>query len=107
MKSFAVVFIAGLQKSSEDEDRASQSPGTGERGQNVDRSHGMTRTEVRSKHGDCHLGHLFPDGTRDNGGLRYCMNSVSLRVIVISLRARDMANTSNCSLRRLSNGCKN
>jgi len=81
MKSFAVVFIAGLQKSSEDEDRASQSPGTGERGQNVDRSHGMTRTEVRSKHGDCHLGHLFPDGTRDNGGLRYCMNSASLRVI--------------------------
>jgi peptide-methionine (R)-S-oxide reductase len=50
-------------------------------GENVDRSHGMTRTEVRSKHGDCHLGHLFPDGTRDNGGLRYCMNSASLRVI--------------------------
>lgn len=35
--------------------------------ENVDRSHGMTRTEVRSKHGDSHLGHLFPDGPRDKG----------------------------------------
>ena len=49
--------------------------------ENVDRSHGMTRTEVRSKHGDSHLGHLFPDGPRDKGGLRYCMNSASLRFI--------------------------
>ena len=48
--------------------------------ENVDRSHGMTRTEVRSKHGDSHLGHLFPDGPR-KGGLRYCMNSASLRFI--------------------------
>jgi peptide-methionine (R)-S-oxide reductase len=47
----------------------------------VDRSHGMARTEVRSKHGDSHLGHLFPDGPRDKGGLRYCMNSASLRFI--------------------------
>ncbi len=47
----------------------------------VDRSHGMTRTEVRSRHGDSHLGHLFPDGPRDKGGLRYCMNSASLRFI--------------------------
>jgi peptide-methionine (R)-S-oxide reductase len=49
--------------------------------ENVDNSHGMTRTEVRSKHGDSHLGHLFPDGPRDKGGLRYCMNSASLRFI--------------------------
>jgi peptide methionine sulfoxide reductase MsrB len=41
----------------------------------------MTRTEVRSKHGDSHLGHLFPDGPGDKGGLRYCMNSASLRFI--------------------------
>jgi peptide-methionine (R)-S-oxide reductase len=41
----------------------------------------MTRTEVRSKHGDSHLGHLFSDGPRDRGGLRYCMNSASLRFI--------------------------
>jgi peptide methionine sulfoxide reductase MsrB len=39
----------------------------------------MTRTEVRSKHGDSHLGHLFLDGPRDKGGLRCCMNSASLR----------------------------
>jgi peptide-methionine (R)-S-oxide reductase len=43
-----------------------------------DSSHGMVRTEVRSKHGDSHLGHLFPDGPRDRGGLRYCINSASL-----------------------------
>jgi peptide-methionine (R)-S-oxide reductase len=49
--------------------------------ENVDRSHGMTRTEVRSKHGDSHLGHLFSDGPRDRGGLRYCMKSASLRFI--------------------------
>jgi len=47
----------------------------------VDRTHGMIRTEVRSKHGDSHLGHVFPDGPRDRGGLRYCMNSASLRFI--------------------------
>lgn len=46
-----------------------------------DRSHGMIRTEVRSKHGDSHLGHVFPDGPRDQGGLRYCINSASLRFI--------------------------
>lgn len=46
-----------------------------------DRSHGMVRTEVRSKHGDSHLGHLFPDGPRDRGGLRYCINSASLRFV--------------------------
>jgi peptide-methionine (R)-S-oxide reductase len=46
-----------------------------------DNSHGMIRTEVRSMHGDSHLGHVFPDGPPDRGGLRYCINSISLRFI--------------------------
>ncbi|HEY5851931.1 MAG TPA: peptide-methionine (R)-S-oxide reductase MsrB [Lysobacter sp.] len=46
-----------------------------------DTSHGMIRTEVRSTHGDSHLGHVFDDGPRDRGGLRYCINSASLRFI--------------------------
>jgi methionine-R-sulfoxide reductase len=49
--------------------------------ENVDTSHGMTRTEVRSTHGDSHLGHIFPDGPPEAGGLRYCINSASLRFI--------------------------
>lgn len=46
-----------------------------------DTTHGMIRTEVRSTHGDSHLGHVFPDGPRDRGGLRYCINSASLRFV--------------------------
>lgn len=46
-----------------------------------DSTHGMIRTEVRSTHGDSHLGHVFPDGPKDRGGLRYCINSASLRFV--------------------------
>ena len=46
-----------------------------------DTSHGMIRTEVRSTHGDSHLGHVFPDGPQDRGGLRYCINGNALRFI--------------------------
>jgi peptide-methionine (R)-S-oxide reductase len=47
----------------------------------TDSTLGMVRTEVRSTHGDSHLGHVFNDGPRDRGGLRYCINSASLRFI--------------------------
>ncbi len=46
-----------------------------------DSSLGMIRVEVRSTHGDSHLGHVFPDGPQDRGGMRYCINSASIRFI--------------------------
>ena len=47
----------------------------------VDQKFGMTRTEVRSKHADSHLGHVFDDGPRERGGLRYCINSAAVRFV--------------------------
>jgi len=47
----------------------------------IDKSHGMIRNEVRSKNSDIHLGHVFTDGPKDKGGLRYCINGASLEFI--------------------------
>jgi peptide-methionine (R)-S-oxide reductase len=51
--------------------------------ENVDTTYGMKRTEVRSTAADSHLGHVFPDGPREAGGLRYCINSAALRFIPV------------------------
>ena len=47
----------------------------------IDESFNMVRTEVRSRSGDSHLGHVFGDGPKDKGGLRYCINSASIRFV--------------------------
>ncbi|GIG88430.1 peptide-methionine (R)-S-oxide reductase MsrB [Plantactinospora endophytica] len=67
-----------------------------------DVSLGMVRTEVRSAHGDSHLGHLFDDGPRDRGGMRYCMNSAAMRFVPVA----DLEREGYGQYRRLFDGAK-
>ncbi|PKM74403.1 MAG: peptide-methionine (R)-S-oxide reductase [Firmicutes bacterium HGW-Firmicutes-16] len=57
--------------------------------EHTDKTHGMHRTEVRSKKGNAHLGHVFEDGPREKGGLRYCINSASLKFIPKNLMEKE------------------
>jgi peptide methionine sulfoxide reductase msrA/msrB len=57
--------------------------------EHADTSFGMRRVEVRSKHGDSHLGHVFDDGPKEKGGLRFCINSASLRFVPVSEMAKE------------------
>jgi hypothetical protein len=68
---------------------------------------GGARTEIRSASGDSHLGHVFEDGPKDKGGLRYCMNSASLKFIpVAELDAKATANTRFCLKTKSSRHCE-
>ena len=69
----------------------------------TDTAFGMMRTEVRSRHGDSHLGHVFTDGPRDQGGLRYCINSASLRFIPLDRLEAEGYSDYAAALRK---GCK-
>ena len=69
-----------------------------------DDSHGVVRTEIHSNHGGSHLGHVFPDGPSEAGGLRYCINSASLRLFIsITWKAKATASSASCSKPRRSN----